>query len=205
MNGTPRGVNRVLLALIGLVFLAAGGLMVAVAAAPAFAAAWRHQAGHWIQDLRAAAGATGVRGGPSWIWLVVAGVLVLLIIAMIAWLAAQGRGRTALLVDSYRMDTGSGVAGRVVLQASVAEQAVRNALANRTDLLSATISTYEFRGQAGLKIRLVPRQGASPEVLAAEVSALVEALEALTGHAVPVVLSLASGARARLTKKERVR
>jgi hypothetical protein len=205
MNGTPRSLNRVLLALIGLLLLLAGGLLVGVATTPALAAEWQRRAGGWLQGLREATANTAVIGGASWLWLVLAAGLVLLIIGMLAWLAAQGKGRTAILVDSYRIHEAQGEPGRVALHATVAEQALRNELADRPDVLSVTISTYEFRGAAGVKIRVVPRQGAAPEVLAADVSALVGALHALTGHPVPVVLSIASGTRARLTRNERVR
>ncbi|MUK01574.1 hypothetical protein GM708_06315 [Vibrio cholerae] len=56
----------------------------------------------------------------------------------------------------------------------------------------------------GLRVRVYPRKGTPPYVVAAEVSRLVAALDTLTGYRTPVLISIASGARVRLTKAERV-
>jgi hypothetical protein len=57
----------------------------------------------------------------------------------------------------------------------------------------------------GLRIRIEPRQGVEPMLLAEEVSRLVEALDFVIGKRTPVLLHIASGARAKLTRAERVR
>ncbi|MFK4640855.1 hypothetical protein ABIA52_003744 [Paenarthrobacter histidinolovorans] len=67
------------------------------------------------------------------------------------------------------------------------------------------MATYEFKGQPGLRIRIQPRQGVAPHLLAAEVSQLVEALDLVIGQKTPVLVHMVSGARSRFTKAERVR
>lgn len=131
-------------------------------------------------------------------------ILVAIIIAMIAWLSQQGKGRANLLVAS---DDDSDVDGEVRIGGGgVAEQVLRAALSERTDLAGASVATLEVKGKPGLRIRIQPRQGVAPHILAAEVSQLVEALDLVIGQKTPPVLvHMVSGARSRFTKAERVR
>ena len=95
--------------------------------------------------------------------------------------------------------------GDVRIGGGVAEQALKQALAERPDLAGATVATYEVRGEPALKIRLQPRQGVAPHLLAADVSALVEALDAVVGKRTPVLIHIGAGARTRFSRAERVR
>lgn len=203
MNETPRGLNRFLLGLFGLILLAAGALSVALAAVPSFAQWWQNWAApltSQLQDFAAQTALPGQRG--SLLWIGVAVLLVVLIILMIVWIASQGKGRTSILAA----DDESGEAeGLVAINASVAEQLLRQALADRPDLLGATIAAYEIKGEPALKIKVIPRQGVSPHQLSIEISVLVQALDLALGQQTPVLLSIASGTRVRFTRAERVR
>jgi len=203
MNETPRVANRILLTIFGLVLLAAGALAIALAAIPGFAAWWQGWAGPLVRQLRDIAANTSLPGqNSSLIWIGVAVALVLLIIGMIAWVANQGKGRTTVLAAAEESGEAEGL---VSINGSVAEQLLRQALGERGDLLGATVTTYEVKGQPGLKVRVLPRQGVAPHKVAAEVSGLVAALDELLGQRTPVLLSIGSGARTRFTKAERVR
>ncbi len=203
MNGTPRVLNRVLLALIGLLFLGTGGLLIALAAVPAAGLWWQGWAQPATQQLVALAARTTLPGqGSSWIWIVASLLLVLIVVLMVAWVANQGKGRVNILAEGYDED---GAPGRVAISGSVAEQALKAALADRTDLVGSTVTTYEVQGRPGLKVRVLPRKGVSPHKIAAEVSALVEALDLVMGLQTPVLISIGAGARAKFTRAERVR
>ena len=121
---------------------------------------------------------------------------------MVAWVAQQGKGRSGLLLAAE--DPG-GVPGDVRIGSGVAEQSLKNALAERPDLASATVSTYEVRGQPALKIRLHPRSGVAPHLLAEDAAALVGALDEVVGQKTPVLVHIAAGARTRFSRAERVR
>ena len=203
MNGTPRALNRVLLFVIGVKLLAVGLLLVLLATVPAVAAWWHGFSAAVWAGMENAFRQTRFPGREeSWLWIVAGAVLVAVIIAMIAWLSQQGKGRANLLVAS---DDDSHIDGEVRIGGGVAEQALRAALAERTDLAAASVATYEVRGKPGLRIRIQPRQGVAPHVLAAEVSQLVEALDLVIGQKTPVLVHMVSGARSRFTKAERVR
>ena len=203
MNGTPRLLNRILIGILGVKLLAIGALLVLLATVPAVAAWWQGwSAGGWAHA-RAAFESTRFPGRPeSWLWIVLAVLLLAVIGAMVAWLAQQGKGRANLLVAE---DDAGDVPGDVRIGGGVAEQALRAALADRPDLAGATVTTYEVKGEPALRIRVQPRQGVAPHTLAAEVSALVEALDAVVGRRTPVLIHLSSGARSRFGRAERVR
>ncbi|MFF2842200.1 hypothetical protein [Paenarthrobacter sp. NPDC057981] len=203
MNGTPRALNRVLLFIIGIKLLAVGLLLVLLATVPAVAGWWHGwSAGGWAGAENAFRQTRFPGRDESWLWIVAGVVLVVIIVAMIAWLSQQGKGRANLLVAS---SDDSDVDGEVRIGGGVAEQALRSALAERTDLAGASVATYEFRGRPGLRIRIQPRQGVAPHLLAEEVSQLVEALDLVIGQKTPVLVHMVSGTRSRFTKAERVR
>ncbi|HKS00758.1 MAG TPA: hypothetical protein VJS86_03715, partial [Arthrobacter sp.] len=160
MNSTPRLLNRILLGILGLKLLVIGVLLILLAAVPGVAA-WWHSWSRSVSD-----GAATVFEGTqfpgrqgSWLWIVLVLAVVLLIVLMVAWIAQQGKGRTDLLLAAE--DPG-GVPGDIRIGGGVAEQALKNALADRPDLAGATVSIYDVKGQPALKLRLHPRPGVAP-------------------------------------------
>lgn len=203
MNSTPALLNRVLIGILGLKLLAVGLLLILLATVPAVASWWHSWSGSVWSGINQAFNSTRFPGRPeSWLWIVVALALLVLIGLMVAWIAQQGKGRSNLLVAEY--DPGT-VAGDVRIGGGVAEQALKHALAERPDLAGATVATYEVRGIPALKVRLQPRQGVAPHLLAAEVAALVEALDTVVGKRTPVLIHIGAGARTRFSRAERVR
>lgn len=203
MNSTPSLLNRILIAVLGLILLAVGGLLMLLAAVPAVATWWHSWAAGIWQGANNAFNATRFPGRPeSWLWILVALALLVLIGLMVAWIAQQGKGRANLLAADY--DPGA-VQGDVRIGGGVAEQALKHALAGRPDLAGATVVTYDVKGSPALKVRLLPRQGVAPHLLAAEVAGLVEALESVLGKDIPVLIHIGAGAQTRFGRAERVR
>lgn len=203
MNSTPTLLNRILLAVLGLKLLAVGALLILLATVPAAAPWWHAWSGEAWNAANQAFNATRFPGRPqSWLWLVVALALLVLIGLMVAWVAQQGKGRSNLLASEY--DPGE-VPGDVRIGGGVAEQALKQALSGRPDLASASVTTYDVKGSPALKVRLLPRQGVAPHLLAEEVAGLVAALESVVGREIPVLIHIGAGARTRFGRAERVR
>ncbi|NKX55013.1 hypothetical protein [Arthrobacter mobilis] len=202
MNQTPRALNRVILAVLGLALMLLGGLAVALALFPGASGWWQRATAGAGERLGRLLAATTLPGQPvSWLWAVAAVMLLVLILLLLAWAALQGRGRVGTLaVDG----DGDGTPGIVSLSAAVAEQPLKAALQERPDIVHAAVAAYEYRGVPGLHVRVLPRQGASPQAVAGEVMDLVEALDLVVGIHPPVVVSIGSGARARLVRADRV-
>lgn len=203
MTSTPTLLNRILIGILGLKLLVVGILLLLLATVPAVGRWWHTWSGGIWSGLNQAFNTTRFPGRPeSWLWIVAAIALVILIGLMVAWIAQQGKGRSDLLVAEF--DPGE-VPGDVRIGGGVAEQALKHALAERPDLAGATVATYEVQGSPALKIRLQPRQGVAPHLLAAEVAALVNALNAVVGKEIPVLIHIGAGARTRFSRAERVR
>ncbi|WP_115787148.1 hypothetical protein [Arthrobacter silvisoli] len=203
MNGTPHILNRILVGILGLLMTASGALLVLLASVPSVAQWWRVWSADVYQHAAYLAEQTRIPGRQeSWLWVAAAAVMVILIVLMVSWLAQQGKGRANLIVADYEDET---TPGDVQIGGGVAEQALKAALAGRADLAAVFVATYEFQGRPGLRVRVHPRQGVSPQQLAAEVSGLVEALDLVVGRRTPVLLHIAGGARSRFSKAERVR
>jgi hypothetical protein len=203
MNNTPRTLNRILIGILGLKLLVIGVLLVLLATVPAVGTWWQGwSAGVWsgVSQLFLRTRIAGRE--ESWLWAVISLLLAAVMAAMVAWVAQQGKGRANLIVSE---DDAGDFPGNVSIGGGVAEQALKAALAERPDLAGATVATYEIRGEPALKIRLQPRHGVAPHLLAADVSALVEALDAVIGKRTPVLIHIGAGARSRFSRAERVR
>jgi len=213
VNTTPRVLNRIVLAVVGLLVLAAGAAGLALLTLPAVASWWGATAprlGEGIDGLRSRTTLEGQ--SDTWLWIALAAALLLVIALTVLWIAAQGRGRTGFYasVGDRRRGTAraqhddGGTAGTVTIAAAAVEQALKAALLQRSDLVGASVSTWEVRGVPGLRVRVFPRKGVPPYTVAAEISRLVEALDAVTGYRTPVLISISSGARVRFTRADRV-
>lgn len=203
MNSTPTLLNRILLTVLGLALLAAGILLMLLATVRPVAAWWQSWSPGIWHGINQSFNATRFPGRTeSWLWIVVALVLLLLIGLMVAWIAQQGKGRSNLLAAEY--DPGE-VPGDVRIGGGVAEQALKHALAGRPDLAGFTVASYDVKGSPALKVRLLPRQGVAPHLLAAEVTGLLAALETVVGKETPALIHIGAGARTRFGRAERVR
>ncbi|WP_284754679.1 hypothetical protein [Arthrobacter sp. efr-133-R2A-120] len=203
MNGTPHVLNRILIGILGLKLLAIGILLMLLATVPAVGSWWQGWSTGLWEHAKYLSEQTRIPGREeSWLWVAAAAVLVVVIVLMVAWVSQQGKGRANLIVSEY---DDARTAGDVSIGGNLAEQALKAALAERTDLAGVTVATYEVNGSPGLRIRVQPRQGVSPHTLAADVSRLVEALDIVVGRKTPVLIHIGAGARTRFSKAERVR
>lgn len=199
MNGTRRGLNRALLALVGLLLIAAGAFAVLAGSSQEFAKAWtRTGTEFWarIQEQLAAAKITGQE--TSWWTVAVMGVLVVAVILLVCWILSQGGGRTNQLARD------DGDAGTTTVETAVASQAIKAALAGNKQVLASTVQTWRLKGGSGLKISLQARKGASPRELTAALDELVNGLDALLGDEIPVLIRIKAGTRSRFARTERV-
>ncbi|GAA3709854.1 hypothetical protein GCM10022377_24390 [Zhihengliuella alba] len=215
MNQTPRGLNRTLLVVIGLLFAAVGLHGLLISALPRYAAGWRGLADSVGEAVEHGLRETAMAGqSTSWIWVVVVIALIGIVLLMVGWIAVQGKGRTGVFAEAYfpgaedpaaRTAAAPATPGSVELGAAVPEQAVKAALVGRTDLVSTHVSTWETGGDAGLQIKVQPRLGAAPLQISREIAETIGEIDAALGRRSLVVIHLAAGARTRMSRAERVR
>lgn len=203
MNRTPRTLNRILLGLIGLILIGIGGGLLWLTLDSGAAGRWQRFAPEMLERIRAFGADTTLPGqSQSWVWVLLVFCMLAAIVLLVLWAAAQGRGRTGTLVSEYDDD---GAPGRVAVSGAVAEQALRAALQEDPAVAAAAVSTYDVRGSSALRIRINPRQGAAPHLIAADATRLVEALDAALGREPAVLISIDAGRRLRFNREDRVR
>lgn len=201
MSNTNRALNRILLAVTGLVLLAAGAATAAAGLVPGVAGEWA-AAGTSLMDHARAMLAAAPLPGPARSWWAVAGVAALVLAAglCLAWLASQGGGRTPRLAREE-----DGNQGATVVDAGLVAAAVNEALEGNRLVLGSAVSAWEGRRGTALRLRLQARKGASPRELADTAEELVRGIDAWLGHPVPVLVRITSGPRSKLAGPERAR
>lgn len=199
MNNTNRALNRAFVLLCGLLLLAVGAAAAAVALIPAVRDGWQDAASAvdetvttWLRQTPLAD--TGV----SWIMPALLVVLVLVVILLAVFVLRQGHGRTGTALTAPTEH------GTTIIDATVAEHAVQNSLADRPEFIASHVSTYRVRRAAVLKVSVTCRRGVSPKDAASIVEEDLLALDELLGHELPALIRISGGFRARVTKTTRL-
>lgn len=200
MNNTNRALNRIVVFVIGLVLLLAGG-------AVAVGALWpdvQQTVSQAASDAKGPA-TDALSGGQPWIlWVVAAAGLVLIV--LLAWFALrQGHGQTGTLLT---VDAGSGrsttTGGRLVIDATVAEQVLEEALADTAGIVSVDVTAFRVRRENVLRITANARRGASPVDIRRSIDQAVERWDALLGTQTPVVVQINGGLRTQMASATRL-
>ncbi|MGY3319476.1 hypothetical protein [Arthrobacter sp. TE12232] len=201
MSQTNRALNRIILALAGLVLLAAGAATAAAGMMRGVAASWA-ATGSSLMDHAGSLLDSAPLPGPARSWWAVAGVAALILAAglSIAWLASQGGGRTPRVGREADGDRGT-----TVVETGLIAAAVKQALEGNRLVLGTSVSAWESRGKTGLRLRLQARQGASPREIADTAEDLVQGIDALLGHPLPVLVRITSGTRTKVAGPDRAR
>lgn len=154
MSAVRGGLNRVLLALAGLLLLALGGAVLAVGLGVRLPSWWPHTGPHDV--LLSRAERTHYRDAPWW-WPAVIAALTVLVLLALAWLTAALRRRrlTGLLVD-----TGDGadayLRGTALQSAMAAEAAAQPGVARARVLLGGRRRAPLVRARLRLEADAAP-------------------------------------------------
>lgn len=202
MNGTPRGLNRFLLALLGCILIAAGIMATWAGADQGFAKEWTATGARtWDRIQENLAAGQIAETGVSWWTVAVLAVLILVAVVLVVWIASQGAGR------SNQLATQQDDAGDTTVDTAVAAQAIKAALAGNPQVLSTAVQSWKIKGApsgTGLKISVQARKGASPAEVGAAVEHLVNELDVLLGTQIPVLVRITAGTRSKFARTERV-
>lgn len=200
MNSTNRGLNRLLITATGLLLLAIGTAAAIGAWLPGAKDTWtpisegvNTNVTGWLQQ-------TPFPGADfSWLLIAVVAVLAIAIILLLVFALRQGQGRTGTIVSDRTPDT-----GRTIVDVSVARDALSDALGTRDEFLTTSVSAYDVKRTPVLKVSATCRRGVSPRDATAIVEQNLEALDALLGRQVPVLLQLSGGFRSRVQQSTRL-
>jgi hypothetical protein len=200
MNSTNRGLNRLLITATGLLLLVIGAAAAIGAWLPGAKDTWtpisegvNTNVTGWLQQ-------TPFPGADfSWLLIAVLAILAIAIILLLVFALRQGQGRTGTIVSDRTPDT-----GRTIVDVSVARDALSDALDARDEFLATSVSAYDVKRTPVLKVSATCRRGVSPRDATEIVEQNLEALDALLGRQVPVLLQLSGGFRARVQQSTRL-
>lgn len=197
MNATNRVVNRLLVFLVGIVLVAAGGAVVTALAWPAAGDVWSSGSSAAVEWMRDADQQSRISDATTVSWFALGVLVVLLLIVVVAVLviARLGGGRSSAVI---RAEAAEGPQGPVTVRQGFASDAITHSLADHDEILSSRVSARRVRGTDVLHVSVTPRQNASPVDVAETVTRLVDNLATLTGQRTPTYVSIHSGVRARL-------
>ncbi|WKK72710.1 hypothetical protein Q0F99_07255 [Rathayibacter oskolensis] len=199
MTTTNRFLNRLLLFVVGLVLLVAGGAVAAGSLLPDVQQTVSTAADDATQPT------TDALNGQPWILWVSAVVALVLILLLVRFIVRQGRGRTSTLL---RVGSGSGAGtptgGSVTIDAKVAEQVLEEALSHDSAIVSVDVTAFEIRRQNVLRVTAHTRRGVSPMQVRRSIDTAVRRWDALLGEETPVVIQIVSGLRSRSSSPARV-
>jgi hypothetical protein len=199
MNNTNRVLNRILIAVIGLLTLLIGAALVAVATLPVM----RDTYGNTAPGIHAA-----VIGwlktmplfdtGSSWGWVFVLAILVLVVILLLVFIFRQGHGRQGILLTEHTTQVGT-----TVIDSNLAEQAIQDDLEGHHEFIASHVSTYQVRGIPVLKISVTCRRGVSPRDVTTMIEKTLTAFDTMLGRQIPALIQISGGMRARLSRTTR--
>lgn len=200
MNNTNRALNRLLIFFSGLLLVAVGGAATAVALVPAIRDWWTDattsvstQVTTWLRQTPLSD--TGV----SWIMPAILALLVIAVSLLIMFIARQGHGQTSIAVNEPTSENGT-----TIIDSTVAEHALQDALASRPEFIASHVSTYRVRRTPVLKVSVTCRRGVSPKDAATIVEDNLLAFDELLGRKLPALTQISGGFRSRLTKSTRL-
>lgn len=201
MNNTNRAVNRTVLLILGIVLIAIGGGVATAAAWPAAGEVWGSAASgveSWTQQAFEATAISGTQ--LTWVTVAILAAIVLLIALLVALAvrSIRGRKRTPLHATGSESDL-----GRITVTEGFASDALKNALAERDEILSARVTANDIKRQPVLHVSITPRQNTSPLRVAETADQLVTNLGVLTGQHLTTYISVHSGLRAKLAHDQR--
>ncbi|WOF23213.1 hypothetical protein N8K70_00665 [Microbacterium betulae] len=201
MNNTNRALNRIVLAVTGLVLVVVGAAVLTTLAWPVAATLW-HDGARATQDWFASAVDASRISGSEVSWIEVALVAapivlaVLLLLIPIRVIARRSHPREAGVHDETPL-------GRIVVSEDFASDAIRQSLTQRDEILAVNVGVRQTRAAQVLHVSVTPRQSTPPLDVTDTVDRLLANLTALTGRSLPAVISIHSGLRTRLAGDQR--
>lgn len=200
MNNTNRALNRLFIFIIGLIVLALGAGTAALYLLPDIRQGWKNTAPNVHKTVIGWFTAAPIPGTTtSWWTIAIIALLVIVVILLVVFIFRQGHGHTSRLITKTPTEH-----GRTIVESTVAEDALTDALSNRPELISAHVSTVQVQKTSVLNISVTARRGVSPKEITVTVESALNALDQLLGETIPAYRHISGGFRANLAKSTRL-
>jgi len=186
MTSTNRGLNRVLLFLIGLVAVIVGVVIGAGVLTPVRDA---------VQQYVTLPDRVQVPDPSLWI---IAGACAVVIVLAVIVIVTRGGGGTSVAVRERSGDD------QVTVNVALVRDVIDHELADVRDVVAAKVDTYLVRKQRAARIKVHVRRGGDAVTVLDAVDHAVTTLDHTLGRQVPVLVHLTGGTRTALARTTRV-
>ncbi len=206
MKKLPRVLNRILLFVFGLLFLATGTLLVGASTyVPLRERALKYRS-HLDGEYTSLAGqATFKISGQqfSWVQVGVIMVAIILVLLLIIWIFSQGGGRIrSLALNESGKD--SEKEGEVTAELGLLRDIIEDKVSDSRWISSLKVASWDVKKRPGLLISAAVYKGANPREVKTEIDGAIAKLDQVLGIKIPVLVQITTNWRSSLGSADRV-
>jgi len=202
----PRALNRILLFVFGLLFLATGAALVGVATyAPLRDLVLKYRSRLDSEYASLAKQATFKVSGQQFSWVQVGLISVAIIVALllITWIFSQGGGKIrSLALNAAGKD--SEKEGEITAELGLIRDIIEDAVSDSRWISSLKVASWEVKKRPGLLLSAAVYKGANPREVKTELDQAIARLDQVLGINMPILVRLTTNWRSNLGSADRV-
>lgn len=206
MRKLPRALNRILLFLFGLLFLASGTLLVGAATyRPLRDLALKYRSRLDNEYASLAQQATFKVSGQQFSWVQVGLIVVAIIVALllITWIFSQGGGKIrSLALNAAGKD--SEKKGEITAELGLIRDIIEDEVSDSRWISSLKVASWDVKKQPGLLLSAAVYKGANPREVKTELDQAIARLDQVLGIKMPILVRLTTNWRSSLGSADRV-
>lgn len=206
MRKLPRALNRILLFLFGLLFLASGTLLVGAATyRPLRDVVLKYRSRLDSEYTSLAQQATFKVSGQQYSWVQVGLIVVAIIVALLllSWIFSQGGGKIrSLALNAAGKD--SEKKGEITAELGLLQGIIEDEISDSRWISSLKVASWDVKKQPGLLLSAAVYKGANPREVKAELDQAIARLDQVLGINMPILVRLTTNWRSNLGSADRV-
>lgn len=206
MRKLPRALNRILLLLFGLLFLASGTLLVGAATyRPLRDLVLKYRSRLDSEYTSLAQQATFKVSGQQYSWVQVGLIVVAIIVALLllSWIFSQGGGKIrSLALNAAGKD--SEKKGEITADLGLLQGIIEDEISDSRWISSLKVASWDVKKQPGLLLSAAVYKGANPREVKAELDQAIARLDQVLGINMPILVRLTTNWRSNLGSADRV-
>lgn len=206
MKKLPRALNRILLFVFGLLFLAIGAALVGVATyKPLRELALKYRSRLDSEYASLARQATFKVSGQQFPWVQVGLIAVAIIVTLllITWIFSQGGGKIrSLALNAAGKD--SEKEGEITAELGLIRDIIEDAVSDSRWISSLKVASWDVKKHPGLLLSAAVYKGANPREVKTDLDQAIARLDQVLGINLPILVRLTTNWRSNLGSADRV-
>lgn len=206
MKKLPRALNRILLFVFGLLFLATGAALVGAATyAPLRERAFKYRSRLDSDYTSLVQKTTFTVSGQQFSWIQVGLIAVAIIVALLllSWIFSQGGGKIrSLALNAAGKD--SEKEGEITAELGLIRDIIEDEVSDSRWISSLKVASWEVKKRPGLLLSAAVFKGANPREVKTELDQAITTLDQVLGIKMPILVRLTTNWRSNLGSADRV-